>query len=651
MTRLLPARRLLITFAAVACLATPAAQGSRPQATFRGGTDVVALDVSVLDGRRHPVHGLTRADFTVLEDGRELPVVAVDEVVLPIATRARAPWTRDAPRDVSTNEPAEGRLLVIMFDHTIGSGRPAEAAREVANAAIDLLGEGDRAAVISTQHLTRPLDFTADKAALRRAVASPAIGASQAGNGPEDSQCFCGLCSLEMIRRVADSLAAVSTRQKTLLFIGGAVAVDVQPERGPGATDCSLHTRPATREMFRAAQMSNLVVDAIDPTPLLAPLTLTAAVTGAGMGPVSPTPPPSPTASHPSLQILAEATGGRAVFNSNRPADVVQDIFEESRSYYLVGFQASSAGSAPDDAHSIDVRVARRGVEVMTRRRYYAPSVSSTPGASVQSTSRPGGDLTRLVRQSLPGGALPLRLAVVPAGRREGSRDVSVAIDLGVAVNRSLSTRLRVLTSVFDPEGREIGSRTQAIDIPASAELTVSAMGQLDVLSRLDLRPGSYEIRVAAEDERSGRNGRVFRGVEVPDLQRLELSVSDLMFEVRPAPLSVADAAFDGLLPIRPTTLRTFGRDEPVRVVTRMFGSGRQLRSDVTARLVVVDDEGRRAVERARTITRDSFGSAGWADAVFELGDAGLPAGSYLVTVQVSVDGHSASASARMDIR
>ena len=37
---------------------------------FRSRTDVVELDVSVLDKNRRPVRGLTRDDFAILEDGQ-----------------------------------------------------------------------------------------------------------------------------------------------------------------------------------------------------------------------------------------------------------------------------------------------------------------------------------------------------------------------------------------------------------------------------------------------------------------------------------------------------------------------------------------------------------------------------------------------------
>ncbi|MEO7273803.1 MAG: hypothetical protein ABIX28_21585, partial [Vicinamibacterales bacterium] len=41
-----------------------------PQARFRARADLVQVEVTVLDDRRRPVHGLTIADFTLLQDGR-----------------------------------------------------------------------------------------------------------------------------------------------------------------------------------------------------------------------------------------------------------------------------------------------------------------------------------------------------------------------------------------------------------------------------------------------------------------------------------------------------------------------------------------------------------------------------------------------------
>src|SRR3954451_12521249 len=76
-----------------------------PPPTFRGGVDVVQLDVSVLDQQRHAVTGLQPSDFTVLEGGKRRPIVAFVPVALADAPppAGQAAWVRDVSSDVTTN--------------------------------------------------------------------------------------------------------------------------------------------------------------------------------------------------------------------------------------------------------------------------------------------------------------------------------------------------------------------------------------------------------------------------------------------------------------------------------------------------------------------------------------------------------------------
>src|SRR5436190_21872370 len=103
------------------------AQGEQP--VFRGGVELIQLDVSVLDRNRQPVTGLNASDFTVFENGVQRPVRAFTSVQLP----ARRPDAGGAgalpatvPVNVVTNEVAqqEGRLVINLMDRTIPTGQP-----------------------------------------------------------------------------------------------------------------------------------------------------------------------------------------------------------------------------------------------------------------------------------------------------------------------------------------------------------------------------------------------------------------------------------------------------------------------------------------------------------------------------------------------
>ena len=119
------------TFVASGCLTvvftlTAAAQQAQPPVqnppVFRSTVDLVHLDVSVLDKDRHPVRGLTAADFTISEDSRPQDIVAFSAVDVPENPPKPAVWSGRAPADVQSNEGAadpEGRLFVLLLDDAL----------------------------------------------------------------------------------------------------------------------------------------------------------------------------------------------------------------------------------------------------------------------------------------------------------------------------------------------------------------------------------------------------------------------------------------------------------------------------------------------------------------------------------------------------
>ena len=71
------ARVLVVVLLAAAATAAQAPPQNQP--TFRTGVEIFRLDASVLDRNHQPIKSLKAADFTVLEDGKPMKVVALSE--------------------------------------------------------------------------------------------------------------------------------------------------------------------------------------------------------------------------------------------------------------------------------------------------------------------------------------------------------------------------------------------------------------------------------------------------------------------------------------------------------------------------------------------------------------------------------------------
>ena len=108
------ARVIFVTCFALACLVTAAAQ--QPAPSFKSGTRVVPLNVTVTDAQRRLVPDLTRDDFEVLDNDKPAPIVVFENGTQPIsvvvmgrASRPHLPRTFPRLPRPSRREPTRGR--------------------------------------------------------------------------------------------------------------------------------------------------------------------------------------------------------------------------------------------------------------------------------------------------------------------------------------------------------------------------------------------------------------------------------------------------------------------------------------------------------------------------------------------------------------
>ena len=381
-------------------------QGQQPSpldpAVFRGGVEVVELDVSVLDKLRQPIRGLTTANFSITEDGKLRPIVTFAAVDLARASPASAAPTAGPLTAVPAGE---GRLVVVLMDRTVSIGPETQIARRIAVEAIRAMGPADLGAVIYTGPGLRSQDLTTDKARLLAAITGMVPGATSATGAeagrsmtdrleaelyPKDpnalprilaaydvsGECMCGLCVHQAITHIATELQRYPRRTKSLLFIGTDIPMETRQ------VQCASRTNDARNAMLRAVDLSHLTVHAFDASGL------ETRIMGASMSiqgkDLTSAPSARPRAMsevdlarerqmvrHGNLSVLPSRTGGRTVLNTNTPYQAVPAIFDENSFYYVLAFEPAAK---PDGKrHDIRVRVDQKDVQVSTRRHFIRP--------------------------------------------------------------------------------------------------------------------------------------------------------------------------------------------------------------------------------------------------------------------------------------
>jgi VWFA-related protein len=648
--------------ASLACVvaAASAQQPATPaqQPTFRAGVDVIRLDVSVLDKNRRPVRGLTAADFTVLENGKPQRIVAMSEVDAGERDPMPTAWMRHVPRDVAANDLADqvgdGRLFGIILDdwNTPYNGASmVMSARSVARYVIDNLGPSDVAAVVFVVDAGKSRDFTDDRSELLAAVdrfeprQQEWVGNTPTGPGPRAgdmaqqfapsmarSRCMRAQPLIPAIDTVVSRLATVPNRRKTLIVLSPGA-----PFTFGGGSGCQSVLFDELKDVFWKAQRGNVNIHGVDPGGFRGyedyfadQMMRTGRGTGLGTQDFAHR---DAKLRHDFLQMTAENTGGRAVIDTDAIEPAIDAIFEEDGSYYLVGYE--TANGKPDGKfRKIDVKVNRPGTTVRSRSGYWA----TREGALVttrESEVPTANDLGLTGMMSAPG--LPLRVSVMPIGpaaASSGSRDVDVAIVLSVrlpAPAKSPAEILTVIRNVYDADGKP-GPPTQEstkVTVPVSS----SDAAGYDVLSRLRLAPGRYQLRLNAHSSAVDRSGSVFADLEVPDFVQSALTLSALALGAAPADPATRLDVLAGLLPIIPTSSREFAASEHVLAFLRIFQGTSSPPANVDVSVEILDVHDISVFKAAAQIPSDAFGQSRAASHQLELPLAGLTHGPYLLTI------------------
>jgi len=359
----------------------------------------------------------------------------------------------------------------------------------------------------------------------------------------------------------------------------------------------------------------------------------------------------APTNSRMSLSMLADATGGFSLSNSNDFSKAFDRIVRENSTYYELGF-TSSTERRDGLHHSLRVRVTRAGLQVRAREGYIAPLKNERlPEPShVASLSVP---VSNALTNPLSDAAVPIQLFAAPYKNPE-DKNAIVAItaeidptSLGLTDrNGRLSGELEVGFLATDVLGKIYRGQHYVADLSLKPDTFATMREQgLRVLSEIRLPPGRYQLRLAAGNP-SGKAGSVVYDLTVPDFRKDPLMVSGLALTSASSSVAGTVAARNPLgkvLPRPATARRAFDVTDTIAVFGEVYdneSSKTPAKIDVGVELVGADGYS----VRSTTAHGERF------TAMLPL--ANLKPGSYVVHVEAqAVGGKPRSARREIPIR
>lgn len=559
-----------------------------PVPTFSAEVEQVVVDVVVTDKQGVPVTGLGQADFSVNEDGAPQSIATFEAIQL-----QPAPATADAPPPpVSTNQgteasPNAGRTFVIVFDDV---HLTAFQARQAKLAVAEFLqrgaAEGDRVTIVSTggaawwsaridargrQELLailkrlegrlipdnspdRMSDFEAMRiytfndvevqARVRRRFESRGVAPKDTSRSEGDPTSdpyvrarasdvyFQALTrnrlTLEVVERLLMAMQGVRGR-KSLILVSQGFIYDPNMDEFKQVVQASRRGNVAIY-FLNVKGLDSLPSDfsaefgpAIDTRDISAAFTETYEASAGS-------------------ESLAVDSGGFVVRNTNDLGSGIRRIADETRAYYLLGYTSTNA-KRDGRFRKIQVKLARKGLNVRARKGYYAP----LDGAAPPGKDKKGGPdpvLQAAVDSPFDSPDIGLRMAAYVGDETllgKASTIVVADVDLERFAFKEQDGRfvgqLEFLMVVAHRETGEFLRYDQAIDmklLPATRERLRAQWFPL--VRDFELAPGGYQAKLVVRDKASGRVGTLVHNFDVPPMGALRLSSPILTDLLQPTP-------------------------------------------------------------------------------------------------------------------
>lgn len=245
-------------------------------------------------------------------------------------------------------------------------------------------------------------------------------------------------------------------------------------------------------------------------------------------------------ASQAGLNALADNTGGK-LFTNTPITSALDQALRETSNYYLVAWRPNTEAQKSANFKRIEVSiVGRPELTVRLPRGFFAvePKTDDKRNETAEAANANSKPVETALISALAAPTartgLPTKLAVsfidVPGSGPVMTAATQMATDvLGYGADGKQPAAIDLAGVVLNDLGKQAGGFKTRINVnPLSATATVQNP-TVQYSHKLPLKPGIYQVRVAARDDKSGRVGSAAQWIEIPDLSSKKLTLSSLL--------------------------------------------------------------------------------------------------------------------------
>jgi VWFA-related protein len=453
--------------------------------------------------------------------------------------------------------------------------------------------------------------------------------------------------SLETLLDSAERMAG----SKLAFFISDGFLADTGP-RGPIATNqLARITNKARRAgvVIYTIDARGLVSGAIDATGNL-PLDPNGRLETANLREIA--------ASQDALNALAEDTGGRALRDQNYFDHFVNDALSETSRYYLIAWRPEAKDDKTEIVKKIEIKViGHPELTVRSARNFLSTSAIASvekrteakeDKSSAKQEQKPDVELRGALNDFYPKHGLPLQLSLTyldsPANGSMLTTSVQAPTELLYYGNRNTDPAgLSIAGVVLSDKGKPVTSFKTGLKVnPSQSKESQPNASTVIYNYPSPLKPGIYQVRVAARDDHSGILGSAMQWIVIPDLLTNQLALSSLIIGLQNVTNKTASDEH-----LQWSVDKTFGQNSRLKFMTFIYNRGKSLSNDLAARVQVYKDGQEVISTPFKPIAQNKQSDPDRIPFNAEINLAGLQSGRYILIVTVEDRASQKTASQR----